>query len=1122
MRKLGTSFIAMCVLVLAAVLIMGSCFAKTAFEKEGAICQTKELDNVDLTGTLVKHGLPDTDLLKGKGRFETLSMWQGSNANISLVEKNAYEGKACLKLTPLSEDKSQLASLKEQFLPVFCYPGRDYIMSVWVRTEGDAKAQLTIKLFDGEKKEQKKMLQSMRVDGSQWQQLKLEFRPPAEGCWVKPLLRIQGKGAVYWDLMDIRFNRVKPVFRIQMVQGELRIETDFDESILVGASSRKLTAHITLYDPLGQKDILCHEFALTGPDSLKLNAILDTREFSLAIYRLAIEIRSGGKKLYRTKKAFIPGIDDAYSEMTQYYKEVNGEVDVNIVEAEKANPNQQETASGIMLFTRCEPRWIQPDSLPLPKERIISLERVAAPGDTVFFTMAALPLCDMKNVTLELEAGDSGKSLSSMPDIELGCLRYWPQRTHFSDRDGVPPAYWIVPELIEPMKEHKLNAGLVKQYTLSLKMPLDANDTYVGRWVIKAAGKTVSGFDVSVKVLPVELSQPKDVVFGLYIDPIRWFRQSQWYTDERILAELKEVREHGFNSLHLVAATPIVQPSYSNGEYTLDMTRFARTLRLYIEAGFTSHPYIINPYKMEQTLTAASGLEEPTGRSYTPEYGRLVDQVFKQIRETAVKPSWPEPLIHGVDEAKRGEKLDRAIRVLGAAKKHGFKTCSTTYAGALAAGLDEVMDYRNYCAIGFWDIKSEEEARQRRKSSAESGDVFWHYASGCYANYSPQGPHTRNTRQEGCLSENRYMHGLFLYRTGAKAQWAWTFCRWNEDSENDFDASEPGKERKEACTVYPDTADGCGIRPTLQWEALRQGWQDYRAVSTLDRLIEKRSDNEAGDIRVELNRRIAEIPWRNYTQYPNFRFEELREWILLQILSLTQSDSTGITETKKTAKPMSYNVKRVLETIDVNNQWNQGQWKQAGVLELTNYMGDKPEHFPKTQAKLLYDDDNLYVFFRVEDQYVRAVAEKIHGEVWKDSCVEFFFTPDAELEDVYFNLETNCGGTMLFRYNDKKKNTIEYIKLSDCEKVKLSHSLPKIIEDEITEPIVWTLSYKLPFDVIAQYGKITKPQPGVIWKANFYKCASGTSHPHYLTWSVVENPTPNFHLPQYFGSLKFE
>jgi cellulose/xylan binding protein with CBM9 domain len=219
---------------------------------------------------------------------------------------------------------------------------------------------------------------------------------------------------------------------------------------------------------------------------------------------------------------------------------------------------------------------------------------------------------------------------------------------------------------------------------------------------------------------------------------------------------------------------------------------------------------------------------------------------------------------------------------------------------------------------------------------------------------------------------------------------------------------------------------------------------------------------------------------------------------------------------------MSYRIKRALETVELADGWDLGQWKLAGILEITNWMGDKPEHTPKTQVKVLYDNNNLYVFFRVEDRYVRAVEDRTHGKVWEDSCVEFFFTPHDQSEYEYFNLETNCGGTMLFRFNDKRHKTETYVAESDCELIEVHHSLPRKIENEITEPVVWTLSYTLPFSVIAQYGKMTKPQAGVSWRANFYKCVENNSHPHWLTWSVVDSPTPNFHLPQYFGVLQFE
>ncbi|HBG26669.1 MAG TPA: hypothetical protein DDX75_06195 [Phycisphaerales bacterium] len=221
-------------------------------------------------------------------------------------------------------------------------------------------------------------------------------------------------------------------------------------------------------------------------------------------------------------------------------------------------------------------------------------------------------------------------------------------------------------------------------------------------------------------------------------------------------------------------------------------------------------------------------------------------------------------------------------------------------------------------------------------------------------------------------------------------------------------------------------------------------------------------------------------------------------------------------------KKMKYKVKKTAGAVKLNGNWDEGQWAKANILEIQNYMGEKPKHFPKTQAKLLYDSNNIYVFFKVEDNYVCSAAQQTHGPVWRDSCVEFFFAPDTNQKDVYFNLETNCGGTMYFRYNDLQNDIKKLVEISDCKKIEVYHSLPKLIQEEITTPTVWYVSYRLPLSIISKYGKIQKPESGVFWNANFYKCADLSSHPHWLTWSPVDYPTPNFHLPQYFGILEFK
>ncbi len=218
----------------------------------------------------------------------------------------------------------------------------------------------------------------------------------------------------------------------------------------------------------------------------------------------------------------------------------------------------------------------------------------------------------------------------------------------------------------------------------------------------------------------------------------------------------------------------------------------------------------------------------------------------------------------------------------------------------------------------------------------------------------------------------------------------------------------------------------------------------------------------------------------------------------------------------------SYEVVRAGGEIKLEAGWDGAGWKGIAPLSLDLYMGEKPAHRPRTEVKAAYDDQSIYVAFRVEDRYVRAVAEKNQDNVCRDSCVEFFFTPGTDLSAGYFNLEMNCGGTLLL-YHQINRSEIgrTVVAEADCRRIRIYHQLPKRIDPEMADSVTWTVAYAIPFDMLEKYSRVTRPAPGVSWRANFYKCADSTSHPHWLTWSKVDQFQPDFHLPQFFGALKF-
>jgi hypothetical protein len=221
-------------------------------------------------------------------------------------------------------------------------------------------------------------------------------------------------------------------------------------------------------------------------------------------------------------------------------------------------------------------------------------------------------------------------------------------------------------------------------------------------------------------------------------------------------------------------------------------------------------------------------------------------------------------------------------------------------------------------------------------------------------------------------------------------------------------------------------------------------------------------------------------------------------------------------------KTNDYRVSRLNGSIAVDGRWDKPLWQNIKAVEISRALGTKPAFLPVAQAKMMYDDQNLYVIFRVQDRYVRCVTKDFNGPVWEDSCVEFFFSPDIRKPRKYFNLEINCGGTPLMHYNIVPRKESTHLAAEDLIKIEIAHSLPKIIDPEIPEPVTWTLEYRIPLSMLEKYAPVTKPAKDVQWRANFYKIAENNSNPHYLTWSLVKTKIPDFHLPAFFGTITFE
>jgi hypothetical protein len=145
-------------------------------------------------------------------------------------------------------------------------------------------------------------------------------------------------------------------------------------------------------------------------------------------------------------------------------------------------------------------------------------------------------------------------------------------------------------------------------------------------------------------------------------------------------------------------------------------------------------------------------------------------------------------------------------------------------------------------------------------------------------------------------------------------------------------------------------------------------------------------------------------------------------------------------------------------------------------LTINQFHPKSTQHRPETLCKITHTQTAIYLFFKINDRYVRCINNEINSEVCKDSCVEFFFQPVIS-NNSYINFEINAGGTPYVsrvEYSPETQSKITLASKTLMENLSIQSSLPKIIEPEIITPTTWTLQYSISLEFL---NKLSRAYP---------------------------------------------
>lgn len=179
-----------------------------------------------------------------------------------------------------------------------------------------------------------------------------------------------------------------------------------------------------------------------------------------------------------------------------------------------------------------------------------------------------------------------------------------------------------------------------------------------------------------------------------------------------------------------------------------------------------------------------------------------------------------------------------------------------------------------------------------------------------------------------------------------------------------------------------------------------------------------------------------------------------------------------------------------------------------------------PEAFPylpEVRFAMAYCPDGILVHYKVSEQSVRAEVNEDFGHVWEDSCVEFFSAPEDD--GLYYNIECTCVGKLWIAVG-KGRDGREFAPKEVMSAVSRWTSLGSEAFGLRESPSEWEAALIIPLSTYFKHS--VDSLKGKSFGANFYKCGDKLPVAHFATWNPIVTPKPDYHSPEFFGTVKFK
>lgn len=207
---------------------------------------------------------------------------------------------------------------------------------------------------------------------------------------------------------------------------------------------------------------------------------------------------------------------------------------------------------------------------------------------------------------------------------------------------------------------------------------------------------------------------------------------------------------------------------------------------------------------------------------------------------------------------------------------------------------------------------------------------------------------------------------------------------------------------------------------------------------------------------------------------------------------------------------------RAAQPIIVDGWLDDPSWPGAPIVDLmVADTGAKPKQ--RTTARLLWDDDMLYVGFHCQDTDIWGVTTERDRDIYNQEVVEVFV--DADRDDFgYIEIEVSPLNAVLdlFMLNrdDRKRGLWDW----RSEGLRTAVNVDGDPGRRGTGDRSWTVEMAIPMSDFMTAPHLP-PHPGDVWHFNLYRIDRAQDGDEYSAWSPPGRL--NYHTPARFGRLLF-